>query len=149
MRLILAILALTMLCGCSAFDYLQYRENTGLMVIEKPDGYGSARFGERLAVSSTSDKDLMAVSAGLGHTTLFYQLAEDGKIDNLENAIPGDLLFFINKEKKVSHTGIYLGNGKIIHASASVRLDVIDKKGIYNAEMKAYTHKLYSIRRCF
>lgn len=70
-------------------------------------------------------------------------------IDNLENAIPGDLLFFISKEEKVSHTGIFLGNGKIIHASVSVRIDTIDRKGIYNTETKTYTHELHCIRRCF
>ena len=50
-RLKIGILVMTALLGCSAFDYLQYRENTGLMVVEKPDGYGSAMFGEVIAVS--------------------------------------------------------------------------------------------------
>ena len=31
--------------GCSSLDFFQYRENTGLYAVEKPDGYGSARFG--------------------------------------------------------------------------------------------------------
>ncbi len=77
------------------------------------------------------------------------QANQGAEVNSLENAIPGDLVFFINKEEKVSHTGIFLGNGKIIHASVSVRIDAIDKKGIYNTEMRAYTHKLHCIRRCF
>lgn len=77
------------------------------------------------------------------------QAKQGAGVSSMDEAIPGDMMFFVNKEEKVSHTGIFLGNGKIIHASVSVRIDAVDKKGIYNAEKKAYTHDLYCIRRCF
>lgn len=46
-----------------------------------------------------------------------------------ENLRPGDLLFFDQQGKKNSHVGIYLGNGKFVHAPSSgkqVRTDRVD-----------------------
>lgn len=76
-----------------------------------------------------------------------YQAKQGAIIDNIELALPGDLLFFTNKENIISHVGIYLCENKLIHASVSVRIDSIDKKGIYNAELKEYTHELFCIKR--
>jgi hypothetical protein len=84
-RLIKLTLIAAMLSGCSAFDYLQYREDTGLMAVEKPDGYGSSKFGEVMAVSSTSDSDLLAVAAGEGHQTVIYEVALKGSIGKMQN----------------------------------------------------------------
>jgi murein DD-endopeptidase len=46
-----------------------------------------------------------------------------------ENLRPGDLLFFDQEGKKNSHVGIYVGNGKFVHAPSSgkqVRSDRLD-----------------------
>lgn len=67
-------------------------------------------------------------------------------IESIENAQPTDLLFF-EKNGKITHVGIYMGNNKIIHASGKVRIDKIDNKGIYNEEFAHYTHNLAGIRR--
>jgi hypothetical protein len=75
------------------------------------------------------------------------QQAEDGTLVNLEEAAPGDLAFFDNAEGKITHVGIILGKGKIIHASGQVRIDKIDQQGIFNEELKKYTHTLRLIRR--
>ena len=40
-----------------------------------------------------------------------------------------------------------LKNERIIHSSGKVRIDVIDKVGIYSEEQKRYTHDLHSIKR--
>ena len=43
----------------------------------------------------------------------------------------GDLLFFDQQGKKKSHVGIYLGNGRFVHAPSSgkrVRTDTLDSK---------------------
>jgi cell wall-associated NlpC family hydrolase len=43
---------------------------------------------------------------------------EFGKKVSLENAKPGDLIFF-SKSNKITHVGIYVGNKTFIHASSS------------------------------
>lgn len=76
------------------------------------------------------------------------QQVEQGKlIDSLENAMPGDLAFFRNENKKVTHVGILLENQEIIHASGKVKIDFLDENGIFNAEQKGYTHYLTDIKR--
>ena len=50
-------------------------------------------------------------------------------IDSIDKCDPGDLAFFINKERKVVHVGIIISRHKIIHASGKVRIDKIDKNG--------------------
>jgi len=65
----------------------------------------------------------------------------------IKEASANDLLFFGDEAGKISHVGIYMGNNKIIHASKSVRIDAIDEIGIFNADLKRYTHKLLSVRR--
>ncbi|MDD2903202.1 MAG: C40 family peptidase [Syntrophales bacterium] len=38
---------------------------------------------------------------------------------NFARLLPGDLLFFGNRSRHINHVGIYLGDGKMIHASNS------------------------------
>lgn len=64
----------------------------------------------------------------------------------LGEAKTGDLLFFDNEEGKIIHVGIFLGDSKIIHASGKVRIDSIDHHGIFNIELKRYTHQLRLIK---
>lgn len=65
----------------------------------------------------------------------------------LKEAQSGDLAFFENESGRITHVGILLSCDKIIHASGKVRIDSIDKKGIYNKELESYTHKLSVIKR--
>lgn len=65
----------------------------------------------------------------------------------VEEARTGDLAFFGNDEGKITHTGIMLEGGRIIHASGKVRVDLIDQQGIYNRELKRYTHRLRVVKR--
>lgn len=39
---------------------------------------------------------------------------------------PGDLLFFGRTAQRVTHVGLYMGNGKFIHSSGMVRINSID-----------------------
>ncbi|MBI9032839.1 MAG: C40 family peptidase [Bacteroidales bacterium] len=64
----------------------------------------------------------------------------------ISEAKAGDLIFFDNDDGKIIHVGIYLGKNKIIHASGKVRIDDVDHNGIYNHELKKYTHKLRLIK---
>lgn len=58
-----------------------------------------------------------------------------------------DLAFFQNIEGRIIHVGICMGDGRIVHASGQVRIDVLDSKGIYNEKAHAYSHALHSVRR--
>lgn len=76
------------------------------------------------------------------------QQAEVGdRLSFIEEATPGDLAFFDNKEGKITHVGILLGDNKIIHASGKVRVDRIDHQGIYNDDIRDYSHHLRLITR--
>lgn len=77
-----------------------------------------------------------------------HQQAELGTVlDFLEEAVPGDLAFFENKEGKISHVGIMLEDQKIIHAFGKVRIDVLDSSGIFNKELNQHTHQLRFLKR--
>lgn len=62
-------------------------------------------------------------------------------------AMPGDLIFFSGETERVSHTGIFLGSGKIIHSSGTVRIDRVDHQGIWRDDAGRYTHRLRVIKR--
>ena len=77
-----------------------------------------------------------------------YLQAERGETINfIDESRAGDLAFFDNAEERIIHVGIIINNKQIIHASGEVRIDNIDHQGIYNEELKKYTHKLRIIRR--
>lgn len=76
------------------------------------------------------------------------QQAKTGEnVSLLDEAHPGDLIFFDNEEGAIVHVGILLENRNILHASGKVRIDMIDHQGIYNKDLKKYTHKLRLIKR--
>ncbi len=66
-----------------------------------------------------------------------------------EEAQPGDLAFFDNKEGRITHTGIVLDKARIIHASGKVRIDKLDHIGIFNTEMNGYSHNLRVLKKVF
>jgi len=79
-----------------------------------------------------------------------YQQAEGGQlIDFVAQAQEGDLAFFENDEGRITHVGIVLNDGRIIHAAGRVRIDMLDHYGIYNKEKKKYTHRLKVVKRFF
>lgn len=65
----------------------------------------------------------------------------------INEARPGDLLFFDNQDQQVNHVGILINEGHIIHAHGKVRIDLVDHHGIYNRDLKKYTHPLRIIKR--
>lgn len=75
------------------------------------------------------------------------QQAKQGKSIKFNEAQPGDLAFFNNKDGKIIHVGMLLSNDKIIHASGRVRIDHFNEEGILNTETKVYSHTLCSLRR--
>lgn len=75
------------------------------------------------------------------------QQSKQGKAVVFKDILPGDLVFFKNKEDKIVHVGIFAGDEKIIHASGKVRIDQLNEEGILHAETKVYTHIFSHIRR--
>ncbi len=88
MALLLMVALSAGLLGCSFFDFFGYQDDAPLHVIDRPSGYPSARFGAEIAPSairSARNVDLVGVSAGEGYPTVFYRLAEDGDLVDIED----------------------------------------------------------------
>lgn len=80
------------------------------------------------------------------------QVLEGEAVELLDVCEPGDLAFFTNQAGKVVHVGIILTRDtedrlRIAHASGRVRIDVLDRQGIFNEEEQAHTHRLHAVRR--
>lgn len=75
------------------------------------------------------------------------QAGEGTIIDFIEEALPGDLAFFDNGRGRISHVGMIISKGLIIHASGRVRIDSVDHHGIFRNEINGYSHNLRTIRR--
>lgn len=61
-----------------------------------------------------------------------YQQAEKGELISLADLAPGDLVFFAKtreKDARIVHVGIFIGDGKIIHSYENVHVDRLSKKG--------------------
>jgi gamma-D-glutamyl-L-lysine dipeptidyl-peptidase len=77
-----------------------------------------------------------------------WQQAEAGvNVDFIDEAEPGDLVFFDNDQGNITHVGMILSKGLVIHGSGRVRIDRIDHQGIFKPEKNGYSHKLRLIRR--
>ena len=77
-----------------------------------------------------------------------YQQAEQGDlVADFEEIRPADLAFFGRVNEKITHVGIVLENGRVIHASGKVRIDMLDEKGIVHSETGNITHHLRWVRR--
>jgi hypothetical protein len=59
------------------------------------------------------------------------ELAKQTKRIKKSELACSDLLFFTIKDKKVSHVGIYLANGKFVHASTSKGVSIADMNDAY------------------
>ncbi|EAY31055.1 C40 family peptidase [Microscilla marina] len=86
-----------------------------------------------------------------------YQQAEKGKTVSLAEAQPGDLVFFqrkpqyIEKNGRVVHVGIVYENKnkqlKVIHSAGMVRINKLDKTGLYRDDLGKYSHYFKFIKR--
>jgi cell wall-associated NlpC family hydrolase len=70
------------------------------------------------------------------------QQANQGRLITEKQIKPGDLAFFGESDKKITHVGIMLSKEKIIHAYGKVRVDKINSEGIINLTSKSISHKL-------
>ena len=78
-----------------------------------------------------------------------WQQANEGTEISIDDVQPGDLAFFKNEEKKITHVGILYAKDKIIHASGCVKVNFLDEKGIYKQreKEKIYSHQLAFIKK--
>ncbi|MEA1886626.1 MAG: C40 family peptidase [Bacteroidota bacterium] len=77
-----------------------------------------------------------------------FMQAEVGEtISFIEEGKAGDLLFFDDDRGNITHVGLLLNRGYVIHCSGKVRIDRIDHQGIYAEETNRYTHRLRTIKR--
>lgn len=76
-----------------------------------------------------------------------WQQERAGTKVTFEDAQLGDLAFFKNNEGKITHVGISLGDGQIIHASGKVRIDNLTNEGIVNVETSKLSHTFAGIKR--
>jgi len=75
------------------------------------------------------------------------QAALGANVNFIHETRKGDMAFFENAEGEIAHVGMLLGNGRILHAYTSVRIDRLDQQGIYDDEKGSYTHRLRVIKR--
>lgn len=85
--------------------------------------------------------------------------AEKGEInvgltsEDLKKTQGCDLAFFDHGDGKITHVGILIGNGTIIHCSGRVKVEKFTADGIISSENNAVckvgelTHQLHSVRR--
>lgn len=76
-----------------------------------------------------------------------YRQAEQGELVSLDDAESGDLAFFHDENGKVTHVGMLLEDGKIVHASGSVRIDGIRDEGIFHKDRAKITHRLKFVKK--
>lgn len=74
------------------------------------------------------------------------QTNQGNHVGFIDEAKSGDLLFFGLPDENITHVGIYLGEGFVIHASGSVRIDTVDHFGIFNNQTQSYSHQLRTIK---
>ena len=141
--------------------------NTKFLLEAKPENFGEIPANEigRLAVEFINSpylwggKTMWGIDCSGFSQLLFkligiqlprdaYQQAKMGQqVDFVDESKLGDLAFFDNEEGKITHVGMVIGPGEIIHASGKVRIDILDSYGIFHSKLGKHTHKLRSIKR--
>ena len=94
---------------------------------------------------------LTALVYKIHNTSIPHDSREQSEIGEeitfIDETIPGDLVFFDNERGRISHVGMIISKGLVIHASGRVRIDTIDHQGIFKHEIRDYSHHLRKIRR--
>jgi cell wall-associated NlpC family hydrolase len=75
------------------------------------------------------------------------QVKKGETVDFITMVQPGDLAFFDNNEEIITHVGMIVDNGRILHSSGYVKIESLDHQGIFNVETQKYSHKLRVIKR--
>jgi len=72
-----------------------------------------------------------------------WQQAQTGQtFTDAQKTTSGDLAFFANDQNRITHVGLVLGDGQILHASQWVRIDRLTSEGIERQADRQKTHRL-------
>lgn len=72
-----------------------------------------------------------------------WQQARAGQaFTDSQKSTAGDLAFFANDQNRITHVGLVLGDGQILHASHWVRIDRLTSDGIERRVDRQKTHRL-------
>ena len=74
------------------------------------------------------------------------QQQKKGKPVAFKDLFEGDLVFF-ESNNRVTHVGMFIGDGQIIHSHGMVRIDKLNKDGIFNSETGEQSHSYHSAKR--
>lgn len=75
------------------------------------------------------------------------QASQGTALSFVEESEAGDLAFFDNAKGEIDHVGLIMDNNYIIHVNGLVRIDRLDHTGIFNNDLRNYTHKLRVIKK--
>lgn len=75
------------------------------------------------------------------------QSKQGNALSFVEESEAGDLAFFDNANGVIDHVGIIMENNYVIHVNGKVRIDRIDHTGIFNNDLRTYTHQLRVIKK--
>lgn len=75
-----------------------------------------------------------------------WQQAGHGEPVSFESRQAGDLAFFLNDKGRVHHVGICLSDGRLLHASGSVRINQLTTEGVCRPD-GTYSHHSPFVRR--
>lgn len=79
--------------------------------------------------------------------TSVEQASQGVALSFVEESEAGDLAFFDNSNGVIDHVGIIMENNYIIHVNGMVRIDRLDHTGIFNNDLRNYTHQLRVIKK--
>ena len=100
-----------------------------------------------LGTDSTGFIQIAFKMIGISLPRFCNKMVEQGNdVGFVNEARPGDVAFFENKESEISHAGIVLEKNRILHAHGQVRIDFFDQQGIYVKRRRSYLYNLRTIR---
>ena len=97
--------------------------NFGKLFLNTPYGYGSAGSS---SFDCSGFTQYAFARAGISIPRMADSQLYYGRQISMSELRPGDLIFFSTYEPGASHCGIYLGDGKFIHAGTSTGVVVAD-----------------------
>ncbi|SIQ99929.1 C40 family peptidase [Maribacter ulvicola] len=116
---------------------LLYLNSPELKGGKSPFGIDSAGFTQM--VYKINGYQLLRTAAG--------QSTQGEALSFVEESEAGDLAFFDDTNGEIDHVGIIMENNYVIHVHGKVRIDRLDHTGIFNNDLRTYTHQLRVIKK--